>query len=206
LPKDRETVLFVGRIDPIKGIDVLLEAARSIAARAGEPPIFLFVGGALDATGAPVGPLADVATQAEALGVAHLCRFDGSRPQAELPVYYSAADITVVPSRYESFGLAAVESMACGTPVVASRVGGLTFTIDDEDTGLLTPYGEPDALAAAITRLLSDPIERAQIGAAGRCAAQRYSWDSVATSVLSLYQRLASGRRANLCCDQEVFA
>ncbi|MCC6793215.1 MAG: glycosyltransferase [Thermomicrobiales bacterium] len=206
LPQDRSIVLFVGRIDPIKGIDVLLQSARTITESMTTPPLILFVGGSLDGDGHPVGPLAEVQAQAEALGVADICRFMGSRPQDQLPLFYSAADITAVPSRYESFGLAAVESMACGTPVVASRVGGLTFTIEDEETGLLVPHGESAELAQAITRLLDDDSLRLSIGSASRHAAERFSWEHVASSVLNLYARLAAGRRANLCCDQEVFA
>jgi D-inositol-3-phosphate glycosyltransferase len=96
--------------------------------------------------------------------------------------------------------------MACGTPVVASRVGGLTFTIDDEETGLLVPFGDPEALANKLRSLLTDSVLRQRMGEIAQIAAQRFAWESVATSVVSLYERLASGRRANLCCDQEVFA
>jgi D-inositol-3-phosphate glycosyltransferase len=96
---------------------------------------FVFVGGELDAEGEPVGPLAQVVAEAARLGVRDRCRFVGSLAQDRLPAYYSAADIVVVPSRYESFGLVAVEAMASGTPVVASRVGGLAYTIEDGVTG-----------------------------------------------------------------------
>lgn len=206
LDASRQIVLFVGRIDPIKGIDVLLRAAKIVAEDGTRAPLFLFVGGDLNPAGAPDGALAEIATQANELGIAHLCTFAGSRPQNQLPLYYSAADVVVVPSRYESFGLAAVEAMACGTPVVASRVGGLTFTVDDEETGLLVPYGDPNALAEELCRVLDDPAIGRRMGALAHIAAQRFAWESVAHSVFGLYERLASGRRANLCCDQEVFA
>jgi D-inositol-3-phosphate glycosyltransferase len=205
LPDERPIVLFVGRIDPIKGIDVLLEAA-ALMAGSSNMPLFVFVGGDLDINGAPVGPLEGIAAIAERLGLSAHCRFVGSQPQNELPLYYAAADITAVPSRYESFGLVAVESMACGTPVVASRVGGLTFTVEDGETGVLVPYGEPQALAAGLRSLLVDPDLRLLMGRMGHFSAQRFSWDAVASSVAHLYYRLASGHSAKLCCEEEVFA
>lgn len=205
VPSDEQIVLFVGRIDPIKGIDTLLSAA-SLIAKQGSAPLFVFVGGDLGADEAPVGPLADIAAQAEALGIADRCRFAGAQPQDSLPLYYSAADVVAVPSRYESFGLVAVEAMACGVPVVASNVGGLTFTIDDGETGLLVPHGDAPALAAGISRLLGSDDERARLSQNGLQSAQRFAWHSVATSVLHVYRRLASGHRANLCCQEEIYA
>jgi D-inositol-3-phosphate glycosyltransferase len=206
LPADRQIVLFVGRIDPIKGIDTLMAAISEIAEPGGSEPLFVFVGGDLDGRGKPVGALEEVAKQATERGIAHLCHFAGSQPQDVLPLYYAAADLVTVPSRYESFGLVAVEAMACGVPVVASRVGGLSFTVEDEATGLLVPHGEPHAFANAIQRILADNAGRCAMGLAGREAAQRFAWSTVAQSVLHLYQRLAAGHRGNLCCDEEIFA
>jgi D-inositol-3-phosphate glycosyltransferase len=206
LPADGKIVLFVGRIDPIKGIDTFLHAISAVV-DSGEPiPTFVFVGGDLDTNGEPVGPLSLVAAEAQERGIAEHCHFVGSQPQDVLPYYYSASDLVVVPSRYESFGLVAVEAMACGVPVVASHVGGLTFTVEDEVTGLLVPYGDADAFARAINRVLSDDKLRASMGVEAHDAAQRFAWRSVAQSVLHLYQRLASGHRANLCCDREIYA
>lgn len=206
LPADRQVVLFVGRIDPIKGIETLVEAAGHINRPDGLGPMFVIVGGDLDADGRPTGPLANVVELAQSHGAADRFFFAGARPQQELPLFYSAADITVVPSRYESFGLVAVESMACGTPVVASRAGGLTFTIDDGETGLLVPHSDPAAFADAIAGLLGDVERRERMGHFARISAQRFAWESVAESVLRLYQRLAEGHRLNLCCDEEIFA
>jgi D-inositol-3-phosphate glycosyltransferase len=204
LDADAGIVLFVGRIDPIKGIDVLLRAAAEL------PPdparLFVFVGGDLDETGQPLGTLAGVEAQARELGVADRCRFVGAQPQDRLPVFYSAADIVAVPSLYESFGLVAVEAMACGVPVVASRAGGLTFTVEDGRTGSLVPPGEAEPLAEAIARLLADPALRARLGANAHEAAQRFSWDSIASSVAHLYYRLAAGRPSNMGCRDELFA
>src|SRR5215204_1919691 len=149
---DERAVLFVGRIDPIKGIDTLIDAAEIMLSRGSiEPaPTFLIVGGDLGANGTPVGPLADVAELIERRGIAAGFRLVGSQPQDQLPVFYAAADVVAVPSRYESFGLVAVEALACGKPVVASRVGGLRFTIDEGTTGFLVPPNDPTALAAAL--------------------------------------------------------
>ena len=129
-------VLFVGRIDPIKGIDTLIDAAEILRLRSDRSSRrrrFVIVGGDLDADGEPVGPLADVAESIARRGIAASFRLVGSQPQDQLPLFYAAADVVAVPSRYESFGLVAVEALACGMPVVASRAGGLRFTIDEGD-------------------------------------------------------------------------
>jgi D-inositol-3-phosphate glycosyltransferase len=206
LPVDGRVVLFIGRIDPIKGIDTLVRSISLMAKQSSEIPTFVFVGGDLDAKGLPVGPLADIANDVRELGISAHCHFAGSQPQDVLPVFYSAADVVTVPSRYESFGLVAVEAMACGVPVVASNVGGLKFTIEDGLTGLLVPPGDETALANALTSLLDDSTLSAQIQRESRLAAQRFGWEAIAQSVTHLYQRLAEGHRANLCCEQEIYA
>ena len=94
---------------------------------------------------------------AAALGVARWVDFRGPQPQAALPDYYAAADLCVMPSLYESFGMVALEAMACGVPVIGSRVGGLKVTVQDDVTGLLVPEGDTAALAAAIAGLLPRP-------------------------------------------------
>lgn len=206
LPTDQSIVLFVGRVDPIKGIETLVEASRLLDQDAvGAPPLVLFVGGDLDANGEPIGPLASVRDQVQAAGVADRFRFVGSQPQNLLPRFYSAADVVAVPSRYESFGLVAVEAMACGTPVVASRVGGLRYTIEEGISGLLVPHGDPAALASALhTVLTDDPLRRTMADNARR-SAERFAWPSVVASMRHVYRRLAAGHRARLCHDEEIF-
>ncbi len=198
-------ITFVGRVDPIKGIDTLLDLAVRLAQR-DIPFTVIFVGGDLDAKGAPAGALADVAEATDRLGVRDRFLFVGAQPQNQLPLFYSAADVVIVPSRYESFGLVAVEAMACGVPVVASRVGGLVYTIEDGETGFLVPFNDADAFADRCQALFMNPALRAQLGAQGHVSAQRFAWPAVAESVLHVYQRLATGSRSNLCCPEEIFA
>lgn len=208
LPPNQPIVLFVGRVDPIKGIDTLLTAAERLRdnAELTSPPMILFVGGDLDAAGQPTGPLAAVAAEARSRDVADRFHFVGSQPQDQLPLFYSAADLVVVPSRYESFGLVAIESMACGTPVVASRVGGLTYTIEEGASGLLVPPSDPEALADALSLLLLDTGCRRALASGALNAAERFAWPTVAASVQHVYQRLAEGHRANLCCEEDLYA
>lgn len=202
---DGHVITFVGRVDPIKGIDTLLEAAAVLSSRE-IPFTVIFVGGDLGQDGAPVGALADVAAAAARLGVRDRFLFVGAQPQDQLPVYYSAADVVIVPSRYESFGLVAVEAMACGVPVVASRVGGLVYTIEDGESGFLVPFNDAAAFADRCAALFADPGLRARLGAHGHESAQRFAWPVVAEAVIHVYERLAAGSRSNLCCPEEIFA
>jgi D-inositol-3-phosphate glycosyltransferase len=196
-------VLFVGRIDPIKGIDTLIDTMPLVM----EPELhYVLIGGDVDQDGNPVGPLKAVQERVAELGMSRRCRFLGAQPQDMLPLYYSASDVVAVPSRYESFGLVAVEAMATGTPVIASSVGGLTFTVEDGRNGLLVPYGNPRALARAIDRLLEDDDFREAMSFHAVADAQRFSWDAVADQVLHVYQRLAEGYRADLCCAEAIYA
>lgn len=202
---DERVVLFVGRIDPIKGLDTLLGAGEYLDA-CGSGARLHIVGGDLDDTGKPVGPLARFVEQAYAREIGHLLVLWGSQPQNRLPVFYSAADVVSVPSRYESFGLVAVEAMACGTPVVASRAGGLTFTVEEGRTGFLAPIGDGAEHGRRILELLQNDERRRAFGLAARGSAVRFSWQAVASSIYHVYERLAEGYRANLCCEDEIFA
>jgi D-inositol-3-phosphate glycosyltransferase len=109
-----------------------------------------------------------------------------------LPLYYNAADICVVPSHYESFGLVAVEAMASGLPVVASRVGGLTGTVKDGETGYLVPWLCPEPFAERIELLLENEPLRRSLGEAAREVVGRYRWENVAASVLDVYEALTA--------------
>jgi D-inositol-3-phosphate glycosyltransferase len=204
-------VLFVGRVDAMKGIDTLLESFALLRQRVwqGLPPKLVFVGGTLvhDIAGERLGPdLRPVAARAVELGIRDDILFRGSAPQGQLPDYYAAATVAAVPSRYESFGLVAVEAMACGLPVVASRAGGLKFTVEEEVSGLLVPPTNPAALATALARVIDDRDLRSSLQVGARQAAVRFSWQSIGPAMLHVYERLAEGERENLCCLGEVYA
>ena len=177
-------ILFVGRIEPLKGIDILIAAAAQL--HEDENFAVLIVGGDARAD----AQIAELRAQATRLGVDHHISFVGAVEHTELPVYYNAADVCVLPSYYESFGLVAVESMACGTPVVASRVGGLTSTVSDGETGYLIPWRCPEPFAERLELLLDNDELRASFGRAGREAVERYRWANVADAVAALYDEL----------------
>jgi len=177
-------ILFVGRIEPLKGIDILISAAAQL--HDDENFNVLIVGGDARAE----ANIDELRRQAAALGIDHHVSFVGPVPHEKLPLYYNAADVCVVPSYYESFGLVAVESMACGTPVVASRVGGLTSTVSDGETGYLIPWRCPEPFAERLELLLDNDELRASFGRAAREAVERFRWGNVADAVAALYEEL----------------
>jgi D-inositol-3-phosphate glycosyltransferase len=191
-------ILFVGRIEPLKGIDVLIGAAAQL--HEDENFRVLIVGGDARAE----AEVAQLTALAERLGVGHHISFVGAVEHDELPLYYNAADVCVVPSYYESFGMVAIESMACGTPVVASRVGGLASTISDGETGYLISWRCPEPFAERLELLLDNDELRASFGRAAREAVERFRWANVAEAVSALYDELlappgtASGIPADL--------
>jgi glycosyltransferase involved in cell wall biosynthesis len=126
-------------------------------------------------------------------GVADRVLFCGRRSRDELPKYYSAADVCVVPSYYESFGLVALEAMACGTPVVASRVGGLAGTVRDGETGYLVPWRCPEPFAERLDLLLANEELRGAFGRTAREYVEAYRWSNVADAVDALYRELIEG-------------
>ena len=129
-------------------------------------------------------------SRARDLGMGDKVVFTGSVPQSRLPAYYSAADVFVLPSYTESFGLAALEAMACGTPVVASRVGGLSTFIKHGETGYLIPWRRPEPFAQRLDMLLANPGLRDTLGAAARAKALEMSWGGVADHMLDHYSFL----------------
>ena len=153
----------------------------------------IIVGGAPGAGAAQVKTeLARLQRLQTELGIEHLVTFMGAQNQDTLLYYYSAADVTVVPSRYESFGMVALEAMACGTPVIASKVGGLAFTVQDGQTGFLVPDRDPELLAAKIRSLLDDDGLRRRLGRQAAQWAGRFGWPAVADQILSVYDQVQS--------------
>jgi len=181
-------LLYVGRIAPIKGLETLLDAVGCLRG-AGMPARLAVVGGETDEP--TDGHEADVRRRASALGLGDAVTFVGAQPQQRLRDWYVAADVTVLPSYYESFGMVALEAMACGSPVVASRVGGLQTTVRDGVTGLLVAEGDPCALAATITRVLGDDALRWRLGREGQRWAAQHRWPCVGEAICREYAALA---------------
>ncbi len=213
--KARQVVLLVGRIEPIKGVDVLIEAVqqwrekRQLAGQAAGPDELqvMVVGGGSATGGTTTRSGRSLSLQTarppeenqEALrlrarvlelGLTEQILFVPSQAQSQMPLFYNAADVVVMPSRYESFGLAALEAQACGTPVVASRVGGLPFAVQDGYSGFLVEQGQPAELAGALTRLLENPVLRRKLGQQAGLRAEQFGWRAVADSVIATYQEL----------------
>ncbi len=187
-PRER-ILLAVGRIQPLKGLDILVRALSELTDRTGVR--LLIVGGDHQAA-AEIARLEAIAGE---VGVADAVRFVGPVAHEALAGYYNAADVVVVPSFYESFGLVAVEAMASGVPVVASRVGGLPSTVADGRTGYLIPWRCPEPFAEKIELLLRNEPLRAALGAAGVARMRDYSWDAVAEGLCLLYRDVIDARR-----------
>jgi D-inositol-3-phosphate glycosyltransferase len=187
LPGDGDVLLFVGRIQPLKAPDVLLRAAAEMLAADPSRRERLTVA----VLGGPSGSglerpraLEELAGQ---LGIADVVRFRPPVSRQELADWYRAADLVAVPSHSESFGLVAVEAQACGTPVVAARVGGLPTTVSDGVTGLLVDGHDPRVWARELAGLLDDPLRRRRMGVAAASWASRFSWDATADALLDVY-------------------
>ncbi|MEO7260014.1 MAG: D-inositol-3-phosphate glycosyltransferase [Jatrophihabitantaceae bacterium] len=185
---DALVLLFVGRLQPLKAPDVLLRAAAQLAA--GDPELARRLQVVI--VGAPSGsgvddPLA-LPRLASELGIADRVRFEPPASRSLLTDFYTAADLTVVPSHNESFGLVALESQACGVPVVAAAVGGLRTAVADGRTGLLVDSHRTEDWAGALGSLLHEPARRAVFGAAARLHAEQFSWRHTADGLLVAYR------------------
>ncbi|MEX2160637.1 MAG: glycosyltransferase [Anaerolineales bacterium] len=193
LPANANVVLFVGRIEALKGIDTLIRAAHLIVSEGAREATLRVqvVGGDVDEELEVMGTeMARLRSLARELGVQDRIEFLGSRRQRDLPGYYAAADVVVMPSYSESFGMVALEAMACARPVVASRVGGLAYLVQDGATGFHVQEGNAEELANRFADLLSDENLLEQIGAAARRAAEDYSWERTANEIHALYGKL----------------
>ncbi|MDP6055756.1 MAG: glycosyltransferase [Dehalococcoidia bacterium] len=180
---EEKNILFVGRLEPLKGLDNLFHAM----ARLGQPNAVMLnvVGG--DENSQEKARLQHLASQ---MDLTQSIRFIGSVDQTELPIHYNAADVCVLPSHYESFGLAALEAAACGRPVVASEVGGLPAIVQSGSTGFLVPPRESDIMAERLCQLLNDDMLRSRMGGAARTHAESLGWDRSTDSLLSRYREL----------------
>ncbi len=174
-------VLFVGRVDPLKGIDRLFMAMPGLDRERG---VRLVVVGGDDECQPEVERLQSLS---QSLSIQDSVTFAGTVRQEELPLYYSAADVCVVPSYYETFGLVALESLACGTPVVTTRVGGMESVVLQGQNGYLVSDNAPAHLADSIASLLSNPDARAQSAEAIRASVSRFSWSNIANKIVAEY-------------------
>ena len=183
----RPRLLTLSRLVPRKGIQTVLAAIRQL------PEVELLIAGG--------PPESEIATDPEAnrlrrlthaYGLSDRVRFLGRIPRQQVAALLRSADVFVCVPWYEPFGMTALEAMACGTPVVASAVGGLQHTVIDGVTGIHVPPSRPDLLAQRLRELLKNPHLRTKIGAAAsEHARSHYSWDEIATRTLDLYHKLA---------------
>lgn len=187
---DEQIILYVGRFDPRKGIETLVRAVAQSKTRA-KGNVRLVIAGGSHAELIDAQECQRIEQIVQELGLAEQTLFPGHLGHDVLPLYYAAADICAIPSDYEPFGLVAIEAMACGTPVVASDVGGLKFTVVPEETGLLVPPQDAGAFAAAIDRILADELWATKLRKQASARVRQYfSWSGVAIELSNLYRHL----------------
>jgi len=180
----QKVVLFVGRIEPLKGLEQLLGASNYI--EGGKPPLLMIVGGDEYSQGR-VQTLQHIAKE---LHIEDSVAFVGSVAQERLPLFYSAADICAIPSYYESFGMVALESLACGTPIVATNVGNMRRIIRQSEMGRLAKDNSPHNLASEISELLYHREDKEQHVKTRRDRMTEFSWATIADRILQEYDRL----------------
>lgn len=193
---DNFLITYVGRLEERKGIGTLLEAIALV-----DNPLIqaVIVGGPvsdkpfLSWNELRKAPFKGYAELIDELGIANQITFTGGKPQEELAKYYSAADVTVVPSFYEPFGLTAIEAMACGSSVIASRVGGLKTSVVENEVGALFEPKNPQQLAEKIKILFDQPTQNTELKSNARPYVERnFSWKSISKEVSEVYQKLLS--------------
>lgn len=190
LAAGEKVILFTGRLERLKGVETVIRALPALPGAAGRPRLLVVgadSGNGVNEAGAYGGERARLEALSNELGVADQVTFLGAIDHAELPLYYSLASVCAVPSYSESFGLVALEAQACGTPVVASRVGGLAQVVSDGATGFTIPEHDPEIYAQRLGAVLTDPELRGRLGQAGVALASRYSWDATATRLNAVY-------------------
>jgi D-inositol-3-phosphate glycosyltransferase len=194
LDPDAALLLFAGRIQPLKAPDVVVRAAALLLER--DPALrerlqVVVVGGA---SGSGLDRPTSLADLVDELGVADVVRLEPAVTQDVLADWYAAADAVCVPSHNESFGLVAIEAQACGTPVVAARVGGLSTAVADGVSGVLVDGHDPRDYAAALHPLLTDRALRDELGAKAVTHASHFGWDATVDRLLEVYARAVAAR------------
>jgi D-inositol-3-phosphate glycosyltransferase len=194
VPQEATMILFVGRIEPLKGIDNLIQAI-SLNHKSGVldccPHTLIIIGGEPDAKPEEMNAeMARLQDMVEELNIENFVIFLGKQDQQMLPYYYSAAEVVVMPSHYESFGMVALEAMACGTPVIASQVGGLAFLVRDGETGFVVPGNDIQSLANRLMELIKDKELRNKLGNKSTEYAQMYAWETISTKMIEVYNQI----------------
>ena len=194
-PQDR-MVLFVGRIEPLKGVDTLIQAMSCLDLKGLQLPVHLaIIGGEPNAIPEDMSDeMTRLQKLCDDLFMGGMVVFLGKRGQDTLPYYYSAAEVLVMPSLYESFGMVALEAMACGTPVIASEVGGLGYLVQDGVTGFTIPDSDPKELCDKLALLLGDSDLRETMGSHASKYALDYAWEKIAAQIVDVYQGLVGDR------------
>ncbi|MBT3188874.1 MAG: glycosyltransferase [Anaerolineae bacterium] len=184
--------LFVGRIEPLKGIDTLMKAVSVMGMYDAENPFYVaIIGGDPNVAREDMTEeMARLQNLCDELCLGQMALFLGKRAQDTLPYYYSAAEVLLMPSHYESFGMVALEAMACGTPVIASQVGGLAYLVKDGETGYHVPFDSPDVLSEKLGALLGDFQLRKKMGEQAAIHAKGYDWEVVAGRIIDVYREL----------------
>ena len=191
---DRPVLLFVGRIQPLKGVDVAVEAL----ARLERTDARLWIVGGASGTGGE-GAVDRVRQLINSNGLQDRVLFIPPQPHHLLSTFYRAADVCLVPSRSESFGLVALEAAACGVPTVASAVGGLLTLVEHGHTGYLVESRDPEDYAAYLDSILADPVLARRLAISAAARGRTYTWSDSAARLRRLYQDL--GSRALSPCD-----
>ena len=198
LPQDALVVSFVGRIQPHKGPEVLIRATSEMIKHSPmlRPKLVVNVmGGASGANTEEVDRLKELSSW---LGIDDVVRFEPPVARKDLAQWYRAADLVVVPSYSESFGLVALEAQACGTPVVATAVGGLRTAVADGISGVLVDGHDPKAWSSIIVRLLQEPQRRVLLSMGAIEHASHFGWDATARGTLDIYDLVIGGMRKSL--------
>ena len=193
IPEEKRMILFVGRIEPLKGIKTLLQAIGDLHENgmSGTDLCLAVIGGELESKdGQESADMQLLNGLRDEYGLGDMVTFLGKRSQDSLPYYYSAAELVVMPSHYESFGMVALESMACGTPVIASLVGGLIHLVEDGVTGYHVPVEDPIALSQCISGLLEDKALRYRMGHDAFAFAKKFDWASISEKIIQVYREL----------------
>ena len=192
VPKDEKMLLYVGRIEPLKGVDILIKAIAQLRRSdvLSECPHYLYIiGGDPDPENARLNKeMQRLQNLCKELGVGNMVLFLGKRDQDTLQYYYSAAEIVIMPSHYESFGMVALEAMACGTPVIATQVGGLQHLVQNGKTGFTIPNDDVDSLEESLTMLICKEDMRREMSENSITYARSYAWDVITPRIIDLYQ------------------